>query len=170
MVAEHKEKRGFVIGVSSRKIVNRIDEVLTCLAVYDGEPVLKGVHPLHRAVVELEKVSRSTGYDKQKYKLVQPLDALWFSLLWASRDGMRCKSPRNWNAESAFILNGKTTKPMPKWALGWAKLLTKHLRVFRQLVVSGNYEKTLARLFWPDHGTIAHQVRMELKKLILEED
>ncbi len=68
--------------------IDLIDGVLDQLSGYKGEPIEAHKHPLHIAVVALERTCyiRDTG---QKQRLPNGISTPWYCLLWACRDGMQ---------------------------------------------------------------------------------
>lgn len=75
--------------------LKRLNDVITELNRYRGGRVTKGEHPLHAAVVELEKLCRKSNRPngRQIYRLYQPACLLWFNLLWSSRGAWRASRP-----------------------------------------------------------------------------
>lgn len=85
-------ERGILTAVNSTALEKMvaIAEVQELLLRYRGERVDKGRHPLHAAVMGLERLcfrNNRTG----DHVLWCPAKRLWFSLLWASRGQKRVR-------------------------------------------------------------------------------
>ncbi len=63
-----------------------IRNVLSELEVYQGEKVVAHEHPLHKAVVQLERLCVERSRSRQRFTLFLPAHRIWCHLLWASRD------------------------------------------------------------------------------------
>jgi len=68
--------------------VRACQKVLKELEDYKGEEIVKGRHPLHCAIVNLEQLcrkQRGSSWSGQQYALVNPLDLIWYMLVTRSR-------------------------------------------------------------------------------------
>ena len=72
----------------------RVEEAVGILQRYNGEEIVAHEHPLHKAIVEIEKLCRDRRRDDreitQLYSLPIPINSLWFMLLDVSRTG-KCR-------------------------------------------------------------------------------
>jgi hypothetical protein len=65
--------------------------IVDLLEDYEGEPIVAHEHPIHLAIQELELRCVPIPQDRKSRRkqalLFQPARNVWFSMLWASRDG-----------------------------------------------------------------------------------
>jgi hypothetical protein len=127
------------------------DALSEALDAYGGEPVIAHEHPLHAAAVGLEGLTRQSDRkdSKQKAKLCSPMDAVWFRLLWASRDHQPNWNPELWPDESQLTprVGSPPTQSgpaKPDFAMGWRDILKTYLAGFRELVSNDTYYRVLA--------------------------
>lgn len=94
-----------------------LDAVIEELLTYNGEPVVKGEHSLHRKVCELEKLCEPNSHlsKNQPWTLYRPARTHWFQLLKASR-GTRCPD-----------VDGYQVRPNPEQARRFANRLLVEL-------------------------------------------
>jgi hypothetical protein len=117
-----------------------VDRAIECLERYRGGRVVKGKHPLHKAIVELEKLCwRRTDLDgqpreTQPYSLGMPLSVTWYSLLRASRVGIMC-ADRDRGVPMGHRKIRIGGKPDPKEARRWANQLCLLLLSMRDRLV-----------------------------------
>ena len=129
-----------------RVIVRTIDELLVLLRRYRGGKIVKGKHPIHCKVVELERLLRvvkpevikraeRTGFRKpQSQKLPLPLLSAWFRMLWASRNRL-VRQP------GYLRVLANLSIPNAQHAMGWRDIFVKQLEQFREMVKSGEYQR-----------------------------
>ena len=80
--------------------------MLAELEMYHGEKVVAHEHPLHKAVVRLEKLCiKRPPSSKMSFVLFNPAKGIWFELLWASRRDDGDKS-----IQYALLLSGLLEK------------------------------------------------------------
>jgi len=60
-------------------------EVLRLLHEYEGERIVKDKHLLHVAMSKLEQSCFELKSKPGRFRLLHPLDRIWYSLLWTSR-------------------------------------------------------------------------------------
>jgi hypothetical protein len=95
-----------------------MERVIEECRAYQGEPIVRGEHPLWHAVVELEKLSRMrTTESCQKFKLDKGPDTVWFVGLWASRPDMP-NVPLE-GAQKTYMYFGQKDPPEPGLAKAW---------------------------------------------------
>lgn len=75
----------------TQKQTTAITAVLDRLKKYKGEEITAHEHPLHKAVVRLEKLCKDNGTDfhRQQFELFYPARIMWYHLIWASRKTRR---------------------------------------------------------------------------------
>lgn len=69
------------------EIVEKIDAIQALLKTYQGEPIEKGEHPIHRAVVELETRLILRPTYRQPHAMPYTIGRRWYRLLTLSRQG-----------------------------------------------------------------------------------
>ncbi len=107
--------------------------VLSELARYRGEPIIAHEHPLHKAVVALERicVNRQLASEKHRYALFQPARGVWYRLLWASRpDSPTIVPPATLDPFFCWPRHNplQNDPPNPGVAVLWGLLLAEALR------------------------------------------
>lgn len=77
-----------------REFYRTCEEVVAALKDYQGEKIVAGEHPIHYAIVKLEKfcIERKPG-SHQSHALHPPLSYIWYSLLDVSRDRGKVRKP-----------------------------------------------------------------------------
>jgi hypothetical protein len=102
-----------------------LDAVLEQLKRYRGEPIVAGEHPLHKAVVELERVCWHFPFaTKQPYRLWPDAWHPWFNTIKASRP-MRPNYRDNTNDVERMDYHAD-----PVLALHWARKLEDELKAW----------------------------------------
>lgn len=90
---------GTIVSATLADRLSAIDCVLGHLAEYKGEPIVKDEHPIHKAVVALERLCIRTDRPGQPFKLPTPVHAAWCNMLHKSRDGTKV----SWNTMPELI-------------------------------------------------------------------
>jgi len=102
-----------------------VDDAVDLLAAYEGEKIVAGEHPIHKAIVKVESFCRERKSEKQPFSLPLPIARVWYALLDVSR-GFNAEKRRPFFG-SHFSLNegvGKKAKELlPRERKRQAKLL-----------------------------------------------
>ena len=132
-----------LVSANRDDLLSAIDLVFHSLELYKGEEIVAHQHPVHHAIVKLERLCRENakGDAKQSAKLHSPLDTLWFRMLWASREGLPNAPIDAPNRRRGFLFRNdyKGENADPELALKWSARLVQRLEVFRSCVDAGSY-------------------------------
>lgn len=121
----------FVQGVTTDQILDATDVLFDALEEYQGEVIVKGEHPVHNAVVALERLMMHRKVpdhivDPQPYKLMRGMSLVWFQMLWASR-GTRVADPKLRTRKNCHLSLGEKGEPHPEFAKEWGFILSRQI-------------------------------------------
>jgi len=123
-----------------RVIVRMIDELLVLLGRYRGGKIVKHKHPIHRKVVELERLLRVNDNRKRQQQILPyPLSKPWFRMLYASREQRRYMRHDRIDQKALDRMSYKDC------AWYWGVVFATMLKAFRNLVTSGEYQRVWER-------------------------
>lgn len=143
--------------VPTPEILAKLDAVIELLAAYDGEPIVAHEHPLHNAMVALEKTLQVSCDDpppKQPSKLPMYMSSTWHRLLHASR----------------VVRKTDGTPWEPLGPRAFLPFLEAKLLRFRELVVDGSWARAVKTVqFRPGYLGQPHWSTGSVNQLLRDE-